>query len=206
MKELIERILEHEWEMFDKVNNEGGRASCQNDRQTFMIMRKSQFEAWTKDVLESYFKDIMDAETFERNLLTEKYAYMMEFTAPAQFAAMKDVLPEITEEKQKLVDEICEIEMEWTEDMCEKYPLTAKRGRPIHSYEDGPMGVSVETYMIGELKTYSEETLELFLNMIKKYKEEGKNLPIMILENTSLKYGYSSVDEAEETFRKMANK
>ena len=29
--------------MFDKVQNEGGRAACQNDARTFAIMRYSQF-------------------------------------------------------------------------------------------------------------------------------------------------------------------
>ena len=30
-KKLIDDICNMEWEMFDKVQNKGGRASCQND-------------------------------------------------------------------------------------------------------------------------------------------------------------------------------
>ena len=36
---LIQRLIEREWTLFDKVRNIGGRASCQDDRKTFFIMR-----------------------------------------------------------------------------------------------------------------------------------------------------------------------
>ncbi|MDY2738998.1 MAG: DUF4125 family protein [Acidaminococcus sp.] len=36
---LIQRIIEREWTLFDEVHNIGGRASCQDDRETFFIMR-----------------------------------------------------------------------------------------------------------------------------------------------------------------------
>ena len=39
--------------MFDKVNNKGGRADCQNNKQTFIAMRASQFEAWNQEVLKA---------------------------------------------------------------------------------------------------------------------------------------------------------
>ena len=41
-EELVRRIAKTEFEAFDKVKNEGGRASCQNDWPTFSVMRKSQ--------------------------------------------------------------------------------------------------------------------------------------------------------------------
>lgn len=36
---VIEKIIELEWNQFQAVHNEGGRASCQDDRETFDIMR-----------------------------------------------------------------------------------------------------------------------------------------------------------------------
>ena len=33
---LINRIIELEWDMFDKVTNTGGRAACRDDEWTFM--------------------------------------------------------------------------------------------------------------------------------------------------------------------------
>ena len=38
---LINRIIELEWDMFDKVTNTGGRAACQDDEWTFYVMRFS---------------------------------------------------------------------------------------------------------------------------------------------------------------------
>ena len=48
-EELVEEIATLEFEAFDKVKNEGGRASCQNDWGTFSIMRKSQYSGMFGD-------------------------------------------------------------------------------------------------------------------------------------------------------------
>ena len=45
--ELVDKIIELEWEAFDQVENEGGRASCQNNWPTFQILRTSQYLTWT---------------------------------------------------------------------------------------------------------------------------------------------------------------
>ena len=50
-QEKIEKLIQMEWEDFQKVNNEGGRASCQDDPETFFIMRRSHFSPWTEDLI-----------------------------------------------------------------------------------------------------------------------------------------------------------
>ena len=35
---LINAVIEMEWQMFDRVNNQGGRADCQDDAWTFYVM------------------------------------------------------------------------------------------------------------------------------------------------------------------------
>ena len=72
--------------MFDEVQNNGGRAECQNNPREFEIMRSSQLKTWSEDVLKSYLHDLTSAAYSKRNLLTEKYAYMMESTYPEEFA------------------------------------------------------------------------------------------------------------------------
>ena len=100
MKEqLIEKIVELEWQQFQKVQNEGGRASCQDNRPTFNIMRTSQFLVWKMEILESYYQDLQDAESKGWNLLTEKYARMMESTAPVQYEQLKERLPKRSERR-----------------------------------------------------------------------------------------------------------
>ena len=43
MNDIIQQIVDIEWAFFDQVQNIGGRADCQDDYPTFLIMRKRQF-------------------------------------------------------------------------------------------------------------------------------------------------------------------
>ena len=81
-KKLIDEIVRREWEMFQNVNNEGGRASCQDDWPTFHVMREAQYAPWPQDLLSRFLLDLVNAKLEGRNLVMEKYAYMMEFTEP----------------------------------------------------------------------------------------------------------------------------
>ena len=75
--DLVSKIIEREWDMFQNVSNIGGKASCQQDYQTFEIMRYSQAMSWSEATLKSYLTDLQNARKNKRNLLTEKYARMM---------------------------------------------------------------------------------------------------------------------------------
>ena len=99
--EILEAIIQLEWNMFQKVRNTGGRAGCQDDWETFYIMRKSQFTSWKKELLLSYERDLLDGESSGRNLVMEKYAYMMESTVPEEYRRIEENLPKISEEKKK---------------------------------------------------------------------------------------------------------
>ena len=90
---LIDNIVLLEWKQFQATQNEGGRASCQDDFETFNIMRQSQYLAWYDDVTESYYNDLLTAESKPWNLVTEKYARMMESTAPEEYKNLADKLP-----------------------------------------------------------------------------------------------------------------
>ena len=103
MDDIIDAIVQLEWKFFDKVQNEGGRADCQNDWQTFSVMRRSQYQAWTGPMLESWLSDLLRAYDEGRNPLTEKYGYMMQSTSPDEYAAIKDQLPVISFQKAAMV-------------------------------------------------------------------------------------------------------
>ena len=51
--QLIERIVRHEWDQFQRTNNEGGRAACQGNWPVFRQMRTSQFMTWPDPLLDS---------------------------------------------------------------------------------------------------------------------------------------------------------
>lgn len=197
-EEYVEKIVALEWKQFDKVENEGGRAECQNNWNTFSIMRKSQYLTWTEELLESFYQDLMDAEEKGWNLITEKYARMMESTAPEKYAGLEKDLPKRSKERIAIQEEIIKIQVGWMEEFADKYPKMAGNARSIHTSEDTPYNTSYETYLRGELGTYSEETLILYGRFIVSVQQAGKNLAYEIMNQTTLLYGYESVEDAEE--------
>ncbi len=197
-EEYVDKIVALEWKQFDKVENEGGRADCQNNWNTFSIMRKSQYLTWTEELLASFYQDLTDAEEKGWNLITEKYARMMASTAPEKYAELEKDLPERSEDRIAIQEEIIRIQVGWMETFAEKYPKMAGNARSIHTSEDTPYNTSYETYLRGELGTYSEETLLLYGRFIVSVQQAGKNLAYEIMNRTALLYGYGSVEDAEE--------
>lgn len=198
---LVADIVEAEWEMFQAVNNIGGKASCQNDLKTFRIMRTSQLANWSVATLESYLGDLGDANSSHRNLLSEKYARMMESTSPAEYDRIKHLLPPIDPRAHELVEQIVTIVLEWEVDLLKKYPHILKMGRPLFSAEDRLGVTSFETYLRGELATYSPRTLELHLANVTQQKADGINGSEIVLRQTTTLYGYDSPDKANRVLQ-----
>lgn len=192
---LVEEIVKMEWEAFDKVENKGGRADCQDDYDTFYIMRKSQYMTWNVMLLQSFLKDLKKAKEVGWNLISEKYARMMESTYREEYERLKDKLPDVSDEKKALVEQIVKIQVEWMENFSKEYPNVAKNARVIHTSEDTYFSTSYETYLRGELLTYSDETLKLYGQFIVSIAKENQNLAKMIMENTAKLYGYTSLME-----------
>ena len=190
-------IIELEWEAFDLTQNEGGRAGCQDDWETFSIMRRSQYETWPADLLESYLSDLLAAKAEGRNLITEKYGRMMESTAPAEYAKIRDALPALSEEQIRIREAIVAIYVGWMEEVAAAYPRFAGQARVIHTSEDTMWRTSYETYLRGEISTYSPQTLTLFGRMTAQAAQKGENLSKSILLRTAQLYGYASIEEAE---------
>jgi len=195
-EERRERLISLEWEEFQQVHNRGGRADCQDDPKTFFHMRRSQYCAWTDELLDSFTQDLEDAAANRRNLLSEKYAWMMESTFPEEFAAIKHALKEPDAESKDSIRAIMEIYKEWTAEYVRKYPAIASGGRPAESSSDD-YGTSIETYQRGELMTYSARTLKLFLEFVQRLKGEGKNLALLIVEDSMKRYGFRDLEDAE---------
>lgn len=197
-EEVTEKIVALEWRQFQQVQNEGGRADCQEDPETFRIMRKSQFLAWTQEALDSYLEDLREAEEKHWNLLTEKYARMMESTAPKRYAKLKRWMPRRTEKRIWMQEELIRKKLRWEEEFAKEYPNLAGRGRLLYTSQDTPWATSFETYARGELGTYSDRTIELLKEMYGQMVKRGENLSYKIMENMVGFYGYQSLDEAEE--------
>lgn len=195
---LIHEIIEVEWAMFDKVNNIGGRAGCQDDARTFHIMRYSQFFAFDEKTLQSYRDDLRQAEVTGRNLVAEKYGYMMEYSDPAYFDQnLRDRLPAISPAKEELVDRIVHLQIGFEQQFDCKYPKLYGRSRPLMGQDKND--VSFHLYLIGELKTYSESTLALYYAYLQgiDVDDESCNPSFIIHAKTAEFYGYQTLDAAE---------
>ena len=192
---VVNDIVNREWEMFQKTQNIGGRAACQDQYDTFYANRYSQHSILQPDTLESYRNDLIAAGMIGRNLITEKYGYMMEFTDPDYYNAnLRDRLPALTETKAQLIAQIVSLQLEGYRQYATEYPALARAGRPA---EESNLDTSIRDYSVGEYKTYSEGTLELILRDVKRMEN-----PVMEIQKTLVSfYGFESLKAAEEAQR-----
>ncbi|MCD6272538.1 MAG: DUF4125 family protein [Deltaproteobacteria bacterium] len=184
---LINRILKRELEMFLTVPTLQ-KASCQENPEMFRIVRSSQFVSWSIETLESYLQDLKSAEKNKINLMTKKYA------------RMDNLIEKIKE--NPAMDEIVDIEIEWQKEMFEKFPCLMGSARALRSSEDTPSATSFETYLRGELETYSDTTLTFLLKDVKNYFEKNENMMMKNYLDMVKQLGYTSIEDAEETKRK----
>lgn len=200
-KKIVEEIINLEWKQFTNVKNEGGRAECQDEKNTFYIMRKSQYMTWSEELLISFYKDLRNADKKGWNLISEKYARMMKYTSPDRYRKIEPKLPVIDKKRYPLQEDIIKIQVTWMEEFSDFFPKIAGKSRYIHSYEDREDETSYETYLRGEIETYSDDTLNIYIKFINELKEKKINLVYEILNNTAKLYGYDSVEDAEKNLK-----
>lgn len=197
--ELIQRLVQTEWELFQATQNEGGRAPCQDDYETFRVMRTGQAMGWSSAMAASWLQDLEDARSQGRNPVMEKYARMMAFTAPEEYRAMEHLLPPIGAEAMAQARRLTAQTVAWAEEAEKQYPYVLASGRPIRAGSDTPTATSLETYCYGELLTCSGRTLSLFEAYYGEKVSKGENLYIEIQTCTARLLGYASLAEAERT-------
>ena len=121
--ELREAIVRHEWDQFQRTNNEGGRAACQGNWPVFHQMRLAQFLTWERPLLTSYAADLDAADHVGRNLVTEKYGRMMASTAPEDFTKnIEPYIPRLSEERVARQEQVIAQQVAWAKDFRERYP------------------------------------------------------------------------------------
>ena len=196
--ELAEKITELEFRAFDQVRNQGGRASCQDDWHTFHIMRMSQYQTWSHIMLMQYLYDFQREMDRGHNLIEEKYGRMMESTAPGEYEKIKGHFPVLNEEKKAIIEAVVQIQVGWMEEFEQEYPLLAGNARSVRTADDSLYNTSYETYLRGEISTYSDKMLELYGRYVAECAGRGGNLTYEIMTNSVHMYGYQGLRDAEE--------
>ena len=194
---MINEIVNLEWEMFQNVENTGGRANCQDDYETFYIMRASQYKCFAHEVLVSYLNDLKEAKAHSRNLILEKYARMMAYTHLEEYEQIKDYFEPLDDQALEIIEQIVEIQLNWRKEFKRHFPKLIQLSRQSYSTHDSHEHTSFETYLRGELMTYSKQTLILYTQMIVDYYKCNINLVTSIMHETIKFYGYESLEEAE---------
>jgi hypothetical protein len=144
-----------------------------------------------------FYEDLCNAQDAGWNLIMEKYARMMQSTNPEKYEELKDTLPELNKERLTIQEEVIKIQVAWMEEFSKNYPKMSSNARSIHTREDSAWNTSYETYLRGEISTYSEKTFLLYTNFIIQLMRENRNLAFETMENTAKLYGYTSIDSAE---------
>lgn len=201
---LLQYVIQLEWEMFSQVSAVEGKALCQLDPETFAIMRSSQMATWPRALLESWLADLEAARQNGRNLMSEKYAWMMQSTFPAEFKQLVDRLPTIEEEALVLIDDIVAANVTWKQEIAKEYPLLSERGRPICTKDDSPQETSFESYLRGELKICSSTTLRLLHRHMRHLQRGRLNAAAAALLQQIQHYGYPSLAAAEQALASSA--
>ena len=197
-QEYIDKIINLEWEMFSSVQNAGRRADCQDDPETFRIMRYSQECEWPEALLASYHSDLVGAKAAGRNLMAEKYAWMMEATFPEEFQEIVHLLPPVDAVSLMLIEKIVAINVGWKLELCAKFPKLSGQGRAVCSSQDSLQETSFETYLRGELKTYSTESIALLYDFTMRQSNAGVNGTAVTLLNQVKQYGFDALEQAEQ--------
>lgn len=196
--ELINTIVRHEWNQFQETNNEGGRANCQGNWPMFQQMRLSQFSTWPLPLLQSYEADLQSADREGRNLITEKYGRMMSSTAPQEYSErIEPYIPTLSPERIARQEQVIATQVAWASDFRRRFPKLGDAMRVLTTSQDTPETTSFETYLRGELGTYSDNTFALYERFIDDTLQNHRNLTEETIEHTVLLSGFTSLTEAE---------
>ena len=142
--------------------------------------------------------DLKEAESKGWNLITEKYARMMASTSPEEYEAIKQYLQPLSNQRLAIQEQLISIQVGWMEVFASKYPKLAGNARVIHSSSDQKDDTSYETYLRGEMSTYSENTFVMYARFIVDCLQNDIDLVEKIMTNTAHLYDFESLEKAEE--------
>lgn len=199
-EELIAEIGDLEWPMFQSVNGDGAKASCQLDEGRFRRMRACQYRAWSTPHLLGWLDDLRAAKADGRNLPAEKYIRMMAAAHPDEFALLKEDLAPLEPECESLIDEICAVHLDWKRELDALYPNLARRGRSASDSDGG--GASFANYLRSELQTCSPRTIRIYHSDTMEKLARGGNEAMEITLYQVRDAGFADLAEADRSFRK----
>jgi hypothetical protein len=109
---------------------------------------------------------------------------------------MENIIPR--ENFDPLIEKIVALNVHWQQEMIKKYPYLMASGRRLYASADSIHNISFETYLRGELETYSNRTLGLLHHDLLVLYKEGINGAERVYEYLTKKFGYGSIYAADQ--------
>ena len=86
------------------------------------------------------------------------------------------------------------MQMSMTDEFGKEYPGLSGNARSFYSVDDNLYNTSYETYLRGEISTYSDKMLQLYGRYVVEFLQSGKNIAKETIENTAKLYGFDDLD------------
>lgn len=166
----IKNILNYEWDFFDKVKGMEGRAQCQDNVLSFIIMRLAQHLLFSAETRESILYDYKKYSKNGINPIAGKYARMMAYTDREEYDNFLKSLPPVSPIKRQIILDIIEIFQNEIPKIEEYLPMTLKYSRPL---ENKGVKISSLSYFYAELTYYSYGTLRRMKQDIKNMESQS---------------------------------
>ena len=142
-------------------------------------------EAVVVDEIKSV-NDLNEANRYGYNLLAIKYGFMEESIDKVHFEKIKDNLPKLSQKRISLQEAIISLQLEMLEDFSKIDEIKARNMRSFYSSYDTISDVSYETYLRGELSSYSENTVFLYGKMLSDYSKNDGNYVKAVINYTDI--------------------
>ncbi len=192
---VINNVVNMEWEFFIDTINIGTKAPCQQRKDIFFPSRQAYWNIYSEEILQCHFHDLIEHRKNKRNIIAQKYAYMMKSTDPTYFNSIRHLLPSIDEKTIKVIDSIMLIYMNWEHEVHNTNVQSSNNNRPLDAKKDTKTSTSVETYMRGEFCTYS---FDLLTKILIYFLEQVKNHNNLALQNITELNWYEKLHSAQQ--------
>ena len=117
------------------------------------------------------------------------------------YTSIQHLLPAISPFKQELIEVIVRIQLNWQTEYAQRYPKLAAHSRPILTSHDDLTETSFESYLRGELYTYSDRTLTLYAKHLAKIRERGENITLLSMGFLAKMSGFDDTGMMERASR-----
>lgn len=169
----LRELVQLEWIHFDAVQGLNGRAACQDDATGFFIYRVAQYLSFPHELIMLVHDDVVAADAAGRNVISEKYARMMEKTDPAAFERdWAGRLEAPSPVKRCVMEAVEHVLYRMLDAAASELPETAQHVRGTISR---PQLISSIDYFMCEIQSYSLRTLRILRDGLRRQLGEHVN-------------------------------